>query len=222
MISLDTWNLSIPVGVPSTVIENGTLNSGYKSEYFNNEGSKITFWAPVTGTHTKDSKYPRSELRETKTDGSLNNWKYQDGDSYLSAALSVSQVPSSGKIVIGQIHSFKDDNPMIKLQFYSNTQGQRNKTGNIEALVRLDPDTDAVNIPIAQDIKLNQRFTYGIYLSSKGVLKVIANGQRWESKISPKWNDYTQYFKAGAYVQDNSGYATEGGRVTFYKLAISH
>jgi hypothetical protein len=32
----------------------------------------------------------------------------------------------------------------------------------------------------------------------------------------------TLYFKAGAYVQDNSGDSKEGARVTFAKLDIDH
>jgi hypothetical protein len=36
------------------------------------------------------------------------------------------------------------------------------------------------------------------------------------------WRDKPLYFKAGAYVQDNTGYTTEGGEVTFSHLDIDH
>ena len=36
------------------------------------------------------------------------------------------------------------------------------------------------------------------------------------------WADQTFYFKAGVYPQDNGGDETEGARVTFSELKVSH
>ena len=38
----------------------------------------------------------------------------------------------------------------------------------------------------------------------------------------PEWAGQSLYFKAGAYVQDNEGPASEGARVSFAKLKVSH
>ena len=40
--------------------------------------------------------------------------------------------------------------------------------------------------------------------------------------MSATWRDKPLYFKAGVYVQDNTGYTSEGGKVTFSKLDIDH
>jgi hypothetical protein len=79
---------------------------------FQAEGSNVQFWTPVTGTRTENAIYPRSELRETYADGRLRNWTYPEADNYLRATLAVNQVPSSGKIVIGQIHAYDSQKPL--------------------------------------------------------------------------------------------------------------
>ena len=74
MIDLSSWNLSIPVGSPPKTIETAQLVKGYDGKYFNSGSGSIFFWAPVTGARTANAIYPRSELRETWSDGSLHNW----------------------------------------------------------------------------------------------------------------------------------------------------
>lgn len=117
MIDLSTWNLSIPVGSPPTTIDTPKLLSGFNDQYFQAEGSDVQFWTPVTGTRTENAIYPRSELRETYADGRLRNWTYPEADNFLRATLAVNQVPSSGKIVIGQIHAYDSQKPLIKLEY---------------------------------------------------------------------------------------------------------
>ena len=69
MIDLATWNLTIPVGVPATVISTPLLVGGYQDHYFKSDAASIFFWAPVNGSTTPNASYPRSELRETFGDG---------------------------------------------------------------------------------------------------------------------------------------------------------
>ena len=79
--------------------------NGYSSEYFYKDpDGSLVFWCPVTGVTTSGSSYPRSELRETKPDGTLYNWNVSDGTATLNATLAVNEVPSTGKVVVGQIH----------------------------------------------------------------------------------------------------------------------
>lgn len=117
MIDLSTWNLSIPVGSPPSTIDTPKLLSGFKDQYFQAEGSSVQFWTPVTGTRTENAVYPRSELRETYSDGRLRNWLYSDADNFLRATLAVNKVPSSGKVVIGQIHAYESQKPLIKVEY---------------------------------------------------------------------------------------------------------
>jgi hypothetical protein len=218
MIDLNCWNLTLPEGSPAMLVSTAQLTQGFQNIYFKPDGSAIVFWAPVTGSHTSNSSYPRSELRETRTDGSLMNWDYPSGHNLLRAALSVNQVPSSGHIVIGQVHVKDSLWPMLKLEYhYENNQGR------LVASVRHRPDDPKPdNITIATGVPLDQRFTYSIHLSPGGHLSVNGAGYHWVDSIDPSWANRLLYFKAGVYTQDNTGYANEGGRATFYRLETLH
>lgn len=220
MIDLATWNLSIPEGSPPATIETPRLAQGFKDQYFSPEAATLSFWAPVTGSRTANAIYPRSELRETYSDGTLRNWQYSAADNTLRASLAVNQVPSTGKIVIGQIHNKDSNSPMVKLEYQYKTS---TSTGNIVAKVRMRPDDEEGQvITIATGVPLNSNFSYQIHLSPKGALGISAAGYNWRTTIDPSWKTKPLYFKAGAYVQDNTGYPTEGGKVTFRMLEIHH
>ncbi|MFJ4141884.1 polysaccharide lyase family 7 protein [Pseudomonas sp. NPDC089734] len=220
MIDLGSWNLSIPVGSPPKTIETAQLVQGYDGKYFESHSEYIFFWSPVTGSRTENAKYPRSELRETWADGTLHNWLYPDADNFLNATLEVNQVPSSGKIVIGQIHAYESTEPMLKVEYQYKTKTQ---TGNIVVKVRnrFDDDESKV-IQIAEGVPLNEKFKYIIHLSPGGELSVSTRDVNWSTSISSTWSTKPLYFKAGVYTQDNSGYSTEGGKATFYNLDIDH
>ncbi|MBD1549895.1 polysaccharide lyase family 7 protein [Pseudomonas typographi] len=220
MIDLTTWNLSVPVGSPAIIIDTPALASGYKDEYFHADSGSLFFWAPVTGSVTKSAKYPRSELRETYADGSVHNWKFPDADNMLRASLAVNQVPSSGKVVIGQIHQYGSNEPLLKVEYQYK---EKTKLGNIVAKLRPTPDQDEPTvITIAQNVPMSTRFTYTIHLGPGGTLIVNAANYQWSTKLDSAWKVKDLYFKAGVYTQDNTGYATEGGQVTFYKLSAEH
>jgi hypothetical protein len=220
MIDLATWNLSIPEGSPPATIETPRLAQGFKDRYFSSDAATLSFWAPVTGSRTANAIYPRSELRETYSDGTARNWQYSAADNILRASLTVNQVPSTGKIVIGQIHNKDSNNPMVKLEYQYKTS---TSTGNIVAKVRMRPDDEEGQvITIATGVPLNSNFSYQIHLSPKGALGISAVGYNWRTTIDPSWKTKPLYFKAGAYVQDNTGYPTEGGKVTFKMLEIQH
>ncbi|MGF6328266.1 hypothetical protein ABH909_001144 [Pseudomonas sp. BS3782 TE3695] len=220
MIDLATWNLSVPVGSPPYTVETTKLVDGFKDQYFHSDTGTLFFWAPVTGTRTENAIYPRTELRETYSNGTLKNWYYPEADNFLRATLTVNQVPSTGKIVIGQIHAYKSQKPMVKLEYQYKDYSE---TGNIVAKVRMHPDDDTARvITIATGIKLDREFSYLIHLSPGGALGISAAGYQWDTDISAMWRDKPLYFKAGAYVQDNTGYTTEGGEVNFSRLDIDH
>lgn len=220
MIDLATWNLSIPVGSPPATIETAKLVSGYNGKYFQSESGALFFWSPVTGSVTANAIYPRSELRETNADGTLRNWLYPSSDNFLRATVAVNQVPSSGRIVIGQIHAYESTEPLLKVEYQYK---ESTKSGTIVAKVRNRfDDKEARTIIIAEDVPLNEPFKYIIHLSPGGQLSVSARDSNWSSPISATWRNKPLYFKAGVYTQDNTGYTSEGGKATFYKLDINH
>lgn len=220
MIDLSTWNLSIPVGSVATTIDTPVLVKGFKDEYFHADTGTLFFWAPVTGSKTASAKYARSELRETNTDGSVRNWKYADANNTLKATMMVTQVPSTGKVVIGQIHVYGSNEPLLKVEYqYKEKLG----TGNIVAKIRMTPDQDDPTVvTVATGVPMNKSLNYIIQLTNAGTLNVTAYNKTWTTKIGSGWSSAQMYFKAGVYVQDNTGYATEGGSTTFTKLAIAH
>lgn len=219
MIELAMWNLSIPVGVPATTIETRILAGGYQDHYFQSKNGAIFFWSPVNGTTTESAKYPRSELRETYADGRLRNWTYPGADHFLRASLSVSQVPSTGKIVIGQIHAHKSSMPLLKLEYQYKT---KTATGNIVAKLRMTPDAETQTLTIAQGIALNQAFNYVLNLKPDGTLAILLDKTLWSTRLDSSWAAKPLYFKAGVYTQDNTGYETEAGAARFDQLNIEH
>ncbi|MGO4001243.1 polysaccharide lyase family 7 protein [Pseudomonas fluorescens] len=220
MIDLATWNLSVPVGSPPATIDTPKLVKGFKNQYFHANSGTLFFWAPVTGTRTENAIYPRTELRETYSNGTLRNWLYPEADNSLRATLAVNKVPSSGKVVIGQIHAYDSQKPLVKVEYQYKS---KTATGNIVAKVRTRPDdAEGRVITIATGVRLDQDFSYLIHLSPGGALGISAAGSQWDSKISATWRDKPLYFKAGVYVQDNAGPSSEGAQVTFRKLDIDH
>jgi hypothetical protein len=220
MIDLGTWNLSIPVGSPPATIETKQLIQGYDGKYFKSGSSNVSFWVPVTGSKTANAIYPRTELRETWSNGTLHNWYYPDADNFLRAKLKVIQVPSSGKIVIGQIHVYESTQPLLKVEYQYK---DATHMGNIVAKVRFHPkDKKARVITIAEDVPLNETFNYVIHLNKAGLLSVTARGMVWNDRISATWSKQQLYFKAGVYCQDNTGYTSEGGKAMFFNLDTDH
>nr|AIA84422.1 alginate_lyase2 [uncultured Pseudomonas sp.] len=65
MLDISTWNLSVPTDPRPTEVTTQQIARGYQSHFFTRNSARMTFWVPVTGSHTSDSVFPRSELRET-------------------------------------------------------------------------------------------------------------------------------------------------------------
>lgn len=222
--NLTTWNLTLPIGPDEdpTVIPTQTLVGPYTlAPYFTTgaDGAMV-FWAPVTGSTTEGSSYARSELRETDTNGQLYNWSVGDGTSTLSATVAVYQVPSTGKVVIGQIHSKSAGQPLVKLMYQYDSVA---KTGQIVAQLRATPTSDTNSYVVATGVPLNTQFSYQIQVKADGSFDVLINGvSKLPLKLDSSWNSQTLYFKAGSYVQDNSGNSSEGAKVSFYALTASH
>ncbi|MFC0709010.1 polysaccharide lyase family 7 protein, partial [Azorhizophilus paspali] len=116
-IDLSRWNLTIPTGkiVPTKDLP------AYKSQYFIHTAEFIRFVVPHgfdgAGT-TPNSKYLRSELRETLPNGDDNEANWKIGSAPLHALVATCQIDSfaaSGKMIAGQIHG-EGDKPPMKLQ----------------------------------------------------------------------------------------------------------
>ncbi|SCY49958.1 MULTISPECIES: polysaccharide lyase family 7 protein [unclassified Pseudomonas] len=217
MIDLTVWNITLPVQTPAQVVATKAMPT-LKNKYFDNNGQRIVFWAPVTGSHTGKSEYPRSELRETGKDGKLRNWRYNSGTNTLKGTLAVNQVPSEGRVVVAQIHAKDAPTPLLKL-VYRYTKG----TGNIDVEYRVKPkDKKSPVIYTVPNVPLNKAFSYSLQMDKQGKLSVLIGNSGKQVKLDPSWYGYNFYFKAGVYTLDNKGYSNEGGKVTYTKLDVSH
>jgi hypothetical protein len=221
---LTHWKLTLPVDAAGTTSGKATevsaaqLASGYtNAQYFQTgvDGTMV-FWCPVNGATTEGSDFPRSELREMLDPANSDvNWTAH-GTHILEAQCRVTEVPSSQKVIIGQIHGFSGAaRPLIKLQFFK---------GRIEAQVKLSPNNGTDRKLVFPEVGLNNDINYQIKLQD-GRLDVTVNGETRTENIfgnDADWANQTFYFKAGAYCQDNEGPANEGARVCFSRLKVSH
>lgn len=215
--NLSRWKLTLPTaGAPE--ISAAQLGAGYSNSnyFYTGPDGAMVFWCPVTGGTTSGSSYPRSELRELLVSTNDNvNWSAL-GTHTLDAQCRILQVPSTKKVIFGQIHAFGEEaNPLVKLQY---------DDGIVEALVKLSPSsgTDAEHpfMPVA----LNSPITYRLQLEN-GLLTMTVNGSNRTVNVvqtDPAWAAQGLYFKAGSYCQDNLGTAAEGARVSYYQLQVTH
>jgi hypothetical protein len=212
---LTHWKLTLP-DTGASEIGTARLVNGYTNASCFNTGpdGAMTFYCPASGGTTRGSSYPRSELREllNPADDNLNWTGY--GTHVLNARCVVSQMPSTKKVVIGQIHGYApNDKPLVKLQFYN---------GKIEALVKANGAKDA-KLSFAS-VGLNNPITYQIKVVN-GRLSLDVNGSSQTIdffQANPNWRRNTFYFKAGNYCQDNSPSAGNAAKVLFYSLQVAH
>lgn len=222
-IDLSHWKLTLPTDGANQYnghareISAAQLTAGFQDPHFQtNAKGDLVFWCPVNGAVTEGTQFPRSELREMlDPDNSKVNWTVH-GTHILEAECRVMEVPSNPKVVIGQIHSDSGKSkPLIKLQYYK---------GRIEALVKVSPEAGKDRKLTFPQVGLNGDIAYQIQLED-GVLSLTVNGMTQTEKVienDANWAKQTFYFKAGAYPQDNDGPASEGSRVAFSKLKVSH
>lgn len=222
MINLKMWNWT------GDVDANGK-KTGEAKEYpatghvTPNADGSVTFVAHVDGATTSGSKYPRSELREIKTDGSLAAWNLSQGGT-MTATLRVDAIPNLkddtvGKAVIGQIHG--KDNELIRL-YWNN--GVINFHNDISGADHKEHEFTFFKLPV---IPIGKAFSYKIDARVNALtVEIHLDGNIYLETIpqlDAKWASDSLYFKAGVYLGENvSQGATGYGQVTFTALDYSH
>ena len=221
---LSHWKLTLPVSASGTAgdhpmeISASQLNAGYThADYFHlGTNGQMIFWCPVTGSRTENTEYPRTELREVINPADDNVCWAAPGTHVLDARCRVSEVPSSQKVIIGQIHGFSGKaNPLIKLLYFK---------GRVEALVKEKANKGKDLKLTFPEVGLDKDFDYEIKLQD-GLLSVTVNGGIQTVNVFEKdsnWASQTLYFKLGAYTQDNEGPSSEGARVSYSRFKVIH
>lgn len=208
LIDLADWYLTLPTGKqgdPDTV-ENPDL-AKFTNEFFtlDDTGEAVVFSARGDGVTTKNSHYPRSELREM-TGSEKVSWSNTIGTHTLDVCEAIIKVPAGKpEVVAAQIHNASDDVLQIRLE------GQK-------LMVQYD------------DGKSEQIINPGYTLGTPYHVRIVAADSKvdvlydGEKKAELPLNGSGWYFKVGAYVQANgeSGDANSVGAVAVYALNVDH
>jgi hypothetical protein len=209
LINPDDWYLTLPTGKegsPDTI--DGSKLAGYHSKFFalNNQRNGIVFSAGADGVTTKNSNYPRSELREM--DGSKKaSWSNTSGTHVLDVREAFMQLPKEKAEVVGaQIHDAKDDVMEIRLE------GK-----NLIAQYH-DGKSDTV---LDSNYQLGTPYDLRL-VAEGGKVDVFYNDQK---KAELPLSGSGWYWKVGAYVQSNGKHgdsASSTGAVTVFKADVTH
>jgi len=209
LIDLAPWYLTLPTGAagsPETV-ENPALAT------FTNEAFKLTdkrdgvvFTARVDGVTTKNSSYPRSELREMNGSEKAA-WTNTTGSHTLDVCEAITKTPTAKpEVVAAQIHDGSDDVMQIRLE--GKTLMVQYNDGGTETVI--DPNY-VLGTP------------YNVRIVAEGgKVDVLYNG---EKKAELPLSGTGWYWKVGAYVQSNpsKGESPDAtGEVAVYSLKVVH
>jgi poly(beta-D-mannuronate) lyase len=169
--------------------------------------SGVVFRARAGGVTTRNSKYPRAELREmTAGGGDEAAWSNAAGSHVMTITQAITAVPpAKPHVVAGQIHDEEDDVLMIRLE------GTR---------LFVESDGDDVGV-LDPAYVLGTRFTVEIAATPAGI-RVTYNGARTVDLGVVRDG---LYFKAGCYTQSNPSRGDSPdafGEVVIYALTVRH
>ena len=163
------------------------------------------FSAHGDGVTTKNSHYPRSELREMNGSAKAA-WSNTSGTHTLDVCEAITQVPSAKpEVVAAQIHDDKDDVLQIRLEGQKlSVQYDDGKSEQV-----LDP---AYQLGTPYHVRI---------IAADSTVDVLYNG---EKKAELPLTGSGWYWKVGAYVQANADTrdAKSTGAVTVYALQVHH
>jgi Alginate lyase len=209
LIDLGHWYLTLPTGRPGSpdTVENPDLAT-FTNEFFkvNDKRDGVAFTANAGGVTTKNSRYPRSELREMNG-AEKAAWSNASGTHTLDVCEAITKVPAAKpEVVAAQIHDAKDDVLQIRLE------GQK---------LVVQYDDGASEAVVDPNYVLGTPYTIRI-TAAGGKVEVLYNG---EKKAELPLTGSGWYWKVGAYVQSNTGKgdaAGATGEVIVYSLNPVH
>jgi hypothetical protein len=209
LIDTNEWYLTLPTGKegsPDTI--EGSQLATYHSKFFDLTKARdgVVFSAGAGGVTTKNSHYPRSELREMNGSEKAS-WSNTSGTHVFDVREAFTKLPSAKPEVVGvQIHDAEDDVMQIRLE------------GKKLMVQYHDGKSETVLDP---DYQLGTPFDTRI-VAANGKVDVLYNG---EKKAELPLSGSGWYWKVGAYVQSNGSKgdgAGSTGEVVVYKADISH
>jgi Alginate lyase len=209
LLDLENWFLTLPIGFdgdPDSIDQPELLD--YRSEWFDltPDGSGVVFRAPAGGVTTKNSRYPRSELREMNGEEKAA-WSNLEGTHTLESRQAITRVPPvKPEVSATQIHDGDDDVLQIRLE------------GSVLAAQYADGKEQIV---MDGDYQLGTPYDLRI-VAADGLITVFYDGERAAviERSGSSW-----YWKVGAYTQSNPERGDDPdavGEVVVYSLSIEH
>jgi alginate lyase len=211
LLDLRNWYLTLPTGRagdPDTVRQPEL--DRYSSPFFQVDEQRdgVVFTANAGGVTTKNSSYPRSELREMNGD-ELASWSNRSGTHTLAVRQAVTQLPKAKpELVTAQIHDTESDVLEIRLE------GKR-------LIARSDPDGGKRELVIDPDYALGTPYDLRL-VATEGRIDVEYNGKRI-GNIAQSGTGW--YFKTGSYLQSNTEKGDDAnavGKVVLYQVSVTH
>jgi hypothetical protein len=211
LLDVRDWKLTLPGGKEGdpTEIMPPDLQSFTEAGVFEltPEGDGVVFRAEVGGATTKNSHYPRSELREMAGAEQEAAWSNTSGNHTLTVRQAITELPPvKPHVVAAQIHDGNDDVLQIRLE--GESLAVQYNDGNDQVVI--DPG-----------YQLGTPYDLQIVAADSKVVILYNGAQAAELPLSgSNW-----YFKVGAYTQSNPDKGDEpgaAGEVVVYDLAIDH
>lgn len=237
-----TITRNIFAGESGTMIETGSLSTGIKlygdntvtgdydetgdvdefsgpgpSESSSGTGEPaVQFRVRADAATTTGSTFPRSELRETRADGSEMAFDAMSGTHELRVKARITHLPSADpEVIVAQLHNGATERISVRTQLVSS---------QVKLLVRIN-GTQA-DPRLSEAYPVGTEFDIRIRVSSGGVVEVFYNGAteptvtgQLESTGSASW-----FFKAGCYAQFNASSVSsaEYASVELRDLRVTH
>ena len=218
VLNLTNWKITLPVDDPAKPglqpldVKQPTLDEYAIDPWFvaDNRCKGVVFRSAVNGVTTKNSKNPRSELREMTNDGATDlRWSPVSGTHTMVIDQAITHLPNdTPHMVAGQIHDGSDDVSVFRLE------------GTRLYLTRGD---DTQYKLITDDYRLGTRFQ-AKFVVANGEARAYYNGV-FQGRIAV--SSTGAYFKTGAYTQANCGNSapcdeSNYGQVTVYRVNVRH
>jgi hypothetical protein len=204
---LKGFNLQLPVQKNNSItIIKGSELAQFSSEnfYYSTEDKSIRFFCSSNGKTTQGSHYPRTELRQ------IDEWHFENRHN-LQVKMAVLKQPSTGKIIIGQIHGSSKGTEAVKIWW---------NNGEIQAGFKKEVEGKEQRTTLLKNIALGQIFDYNIQQNNLEI-QVTINQQTTTFNLGESWKSESVYFKAGNYLQDNNASPVASGLTAIYKINIS-
>lgn len=184
--------------------EVGPVGSYQDAFFFTDPGTgAMTFRVPSGAGHSKNSEFPRVELRE------INSWTMgaQDHARHTeSMVLRVLSEPRTGELIFAQIHGEKSGG--------SEALKMRWSHGDIEMGVKQHYGDKEARIPLLHGLSLGDRIECHLELVNGTLTVHVQSGTATVTQSfsydTDSWKDIPVYYKVGNYAQDKQADGSAG------------